>query len=71
MEDSGIVTYDSFFIWNEYPQLNLRFIERDGKKVLQQFWVLLQHQAKDDRNMKTEWRDIPLVNPNQTALTKE
>jgi hypothetical protein len=47
------------------PSMELRFIERDGKKVLQQLWYLpvAINPMLYVENFKwpTEWRDVPLV----------
>lgn len=40
----------------ESPDMHLRFVERDGKRILQQNWVC---SLGDELWM--EWRDIPLV----------
>lgn len=47
--DGDLVSVDLKEIWSPYS--NLRFIERDGKKILQQIW------ASQTRH---EWRDVPL-----------
>lgn len=43
------------------PTANLRFIERDGKRILQQRWALkhcdIQHRVT---GLTGEWRDVPL-----------
>lgn len=43
------------------PMVGLRFIEREGKRILQQAW---QWQSSDRKTGGYEWRDIPLeANP--------
>jgi hypothetical protein len=45
------------------PATPLRFIERDGKKILQQCWVLQRYSRSANAWVNTEthdWRDVPL-----------
>lgn len=48
-------------IWE--PMLNLRFIEREGKRILQQAWGIypIGFFSKDHMYSRWEWRDVPLV----------
>lgn len=42
----------------------LRFVQRNGRFILQQLWVIYHHQvgAPDlPYKRETEWRDVPLV----------
>ncbi len=56
-------------------QVELRFITKDGKKILQQKWMGMKLVSVDvnDPNQIThkevieEWRDVPLVMPNIPA----
>ena len=38
---------------------SLRFVERDGKKILQQLWVYR------GANARSEWRDVPVEKETQ------
>lgn len=55
LDISSIGTTNSFQWHREEPSAVLRFVERDGKRILQQKWfvsTLTSHES--------EWRDIPL-----------
>jgi hypothetical protein len=41
------------------PTMSLRFIERDGKRILQQQWRVPEYAWME------EWRDVPLVKENE------
>jgi hypothetical protein len=41
-----------------YPTSSLRFVERDGKKILQQKWGPFFNGPPEDTE---DWRDVPLV----------
>ena len=41
-----------------HPSMGLRFIERDGRKILQQAF---SWSSGDKRMGGVEWRDVPLV----------
>lgn len=43
------------------PTNHLRFIERDGKKILQQYW-----KERFGREVSDEWRDVPLETDEST-----
>jgi hypothetical protein len=52
-------------VWQ--PAIPLRFIERDGRRILQQAWVVL-HAGYDSNDSlqwrptgKHEWRDVPMA----------
>lgn len=45
-------------IATESSTSELRFVERDGKRILQQAWSVVSTNPSDRR---FEWRDIPLV----------
>jgi hypothetical protein len=59
-----------------HPSNKLRFIERDGKRVLQQEWLLPIVIPEDFdmelvmKGLPTEWRDVPFV-ANETSLDDE
>ncbi len=40
------------------PTAHLRFVERDGKRILQQLWGVFDVSALPWR--RSEWRDVPL-----------
>lgn len=44
----------------EYPQVNLRFVKRDGRFILQQLWVKAAVTGAIIP-LANEWRDVPLV----------
>jgi hypothetical protein len=49
------------------PQMEVRFVLRDGKRILQQLWVNTKYEYEGKllmpvpRHVSTEWRDVPLV----------
>lgn len=43
-------------VWITEAGNQLRFVERDGRKILQQMWVTRKRWTVDH-----EWRDVPLV----------
>lgn len=45
------------------PTMRLRFIERDGKRILQQQWQVPEYA------WMMEWRDVPLVKENDANET--
>lgn len=48
---------------NWQPLLNLRFVERNGQRILQQAWgvhVLNTNNATWVQTGQREWRDVPL-----------
>lgn len=45
----------------EAPTSLLRFVERDGKRILQQRWAITSYTVNDiPLGQVGEWRDIPL-----------
>ena len=47
--------------WALNPGINLRFIERDGKRILQQVWIKNYGLRPPPRaGIEHEWRDVPL-----------
>jgi hypothetical protein len=53
------------------PLMNLRFVERDGKRILQQAWAEHfytpgdhSHPGEWRQSEKHEWRDVPLESEN-------
>ena len=48
----------------EKPTASLRFVDRDGRRMLQQAWEIVTQDApyKSQRTVRVEWLDIPLVN---------
>lgn len=47
--NSSVFTY-------EVPQADLQFVLKDGKRILQQKWLVVHNQVP-----RPEWRDVPLV----------
>lgn len=49
----------------EHPTPQLRFIEREGKRILQQLWKISTFHRVNDIPWGTEieWRDVPLEVP--------
>lgn len=43
------------------PTMSLRWIERNGKKILQQLWVFVEHKGiyRNYISSEDEWRDVP------------
>lgn len=46
----------------EEPRVNLRFVKKDNRFILQQLWVVTirDHDGKP-REHTPEWRDVPLI----------
>ena len=43
------------------PTARLRFVEREGKRILQQRWLTKNYDTKDlVMSAEEEWRDVPL-----------
>ena len=42
------------------PTAQLRFVERDGKKILQQLWKSEPSEQWNSLTTYQEWRDVPL-----------
>lgn len=56
---SETVTPQPYTIGAPSPQL--RFVERDGKRILQQWWALKHYDAESrPTGLTGEWRDVPL-----------
>ncbi len=53
----------------EQKTANLRFIERDGKRILQQE-VIVSELTDDGGAIHHEWQDIPLVTKQESHRTK-
>lgn len=50
------------------PTNNLRFVEREGKKVLQQAWRPIEHYRDPKaKQPMPEWRDVELVQPGSAS----
>lgn len=51
--------------WVLSPGINIRFVERDGKRILQQVWVKgYWLSGVFTSGSEYEWRDVPLVEEN-------
>ncbi len=46
-------------IFTEKPTADLRFINRNGKRIMQQIWLIESPTGK--MPPRTEWRDIPYI----------
>ena len=55
---------------DEHPNGFMRFVERDGVRILQQQWFLRSFEGKEIVQGANEWRDVPLVIV-ETASAKE
>lgn len=46
----------------ETPTPNLRFVEREGKRILQQRWAITSYLQTTSTTLgqRGEWRDVPL-----------
>lgn len=47
-------------IAQEFPTSRLRFIKRDGQRVLQQQWRIDEWGGDEPSQSKFAWRDVPL-----------
>lgn len=47
--------------WSLAPGNALRFVERDGKRILQQAWIKSWLLSGEWSSGEHEWRDVPLV----------
>lgn len=47
--------------WLDQPTVHLRFVERDGKHILQQQWIITHYDVNHRAiGQVGEWRDVPL-----------
>lgn len=60
------ITSGMEFITAEDPQIRLRFVLRDGKRILQQLWAVTYYKYDRERQLPvpdrvtSDWRDVPL-----------
>jgi hypothetical protein len=51
------------------PLIELRFVERDGKRILQQAWSEFNHKGMQTGNYK--WYDVPLQDEEREILAED